>query len=318
MSQTLCGYTFHATQCEYKLASTWTCSGTLCAVTENSSLLEKMNLQPFQCAWRHVGTDLLSFCRTWTKRYLITSQTRVKCVSRIHHRTIFRQKLKQTLRVGGPQLPLSISSSFIIFFVLLPFCLKTKITDLLTHNLCIPPPPPPPPPPQRQLALVQPQMLALHWPARINLWGHFLRGYSNSHLYALSFRTSVPSMFPPTMTCSIKYRKRWSSAKLWGICFPGSSTRTVSATSSICTKCGLFRKSSKKTLLLFFLSSSIWPLLVTADNLLVSCVFPCVVFWPDLILLNFWFFLFNYALFTITWTKGPSQKFAEAEWDEQN
>ena len=26
------------------------------------------------------------FCRTWTKRYLITSQTRVKRVSRIHHR----------------------------------------------------------------------------------------------------------------------------------------------------------------------------------------------------------------------------------------
>ena len=33
----------------------------------------------FLCVW---------FCRTWTKRYLITSQTRVKRVSRIHHRTI--------------------------------------------------------------------------------------------------------------------------------------------------------------------------------------------------------------------------------------
>ena len=32
----------------------------------------------------------LRFCRTWTKRYLITSQTRVKSVSRIHHRTILR------------------------------------------------------------------------------------------------------------------------------------------------------------------------------------------------------------------------------------
>ena len=30
----------------------------------------------------------LWFCRTWTKRYLITSQTRVKRVSRIHHRAI--------------------------------------------------------------------------------------------------------------------------------------------------------------------------------------------------------------------------------------
>ena len=28
------------------------------------------------------------FCRTWTKRYLITSQTRVKRDSQIHHRTI--------------------------------------------------------------------------------------------------------------------------------------------------------------------------------------------------------------------------------------
>ena len=30
----------------------------------------------------------LRFCRTWTKRYLITLQTRVKRVSRIHHRII--------------------------------------------------------------------------------------------------------------------------------------------------------------------------------------------------------------------------------------
>ena len=29
-------------------------------------------------------------CRTWTKRYLITSQTRVTRVSRIHHRTVLR------------------------------------------------------------------------------------------------------------------------------------------------------------------------------------------------------------------------------------
>ena len=32
----------------------------------------------------------LRFCWTWTKRYLITSQTRVKHVSQIHHRTILR------------------------------------------------------------------------------------------------------------------------------------------------------------------------------------------------------------------------------------
>ena len=31
------------------------------------------------------------FCRFWTKRYLITSQTRVKRVGRIHHRTILKE-----------------------------------------------------------------------------------------------------------------------------------------------------------------------------------------------------------------------------------
>ena len=70
----------------------------------------------------------LRFCRTWTKRYLITSQTRVKRVSRIHHRTIHQnlKKKKKRLRVGGPQSPFSISFSFILFFVLLPFFLNTK------------------------------------------------------------------------------------------------------------------------------------------------------------------------------------------------
>ena len=114
------------------------------------------------------------FCRTWTKRYLITSQTRVKRVSRIHHRTIalagyttgpssrmvrwcirltrltlvceviryrlvqVRQNQKKTFRVGGPQSPFSISSSFILSFVLLPFFLNTKMlqdcfTCILLH-----------------------------------------------------------------------------------------------------------------------------------------------------------------------------------------
>ena len=34
---------------------------------------------------------------------------------------------KKRLQVGGPQSPLSISSSFILFLALLPFFLKTKI-----------------------------------------------------------------------------------------------------------------------------------------------------------------------------------------------
>ena len=41
----------------------------------------------------------LRFCRTWTKRYLITSQTRVKRVSRIHHRTILLRMVRWCIRL---------------------------------------------------------------------------------------------------------------------------------------------------------------------------------------------------------------------------
>ena len=58
---------------------------------------------------------------------------RVKRVSRIHHRSILtsnkipqKSQKKKTFRVGGPQLSFSISSSFIFFFVLLPFYFKKK------------------------------------------------------------------------------------------------------------------------------------------------------------------------------------------------
>ena len=60
----------------------------------------------------------LSFCRTWTKRYLITSQTRVKHISRIHHRTIIKISKKKDFSGWRPahnrlslSLPLSFSSS---------------------------------------------------------------------------------------------------------------------------------------------------------------------------------------------------------------
>ena len=39
-------------------------------------------------AGRQPEKSFLRFCRTWTKWYLIPPQMRVKCVSRIHHRTI--------------------------------------------------------------------------------------------------------------------------------------------------------------------------------------------------------------------------------------
>ena len=43
-------------------------------------------------------------------------------------------KKKKTFRVGGPQSPFSISSSFILSFVLLPFFLYTKALASLTHK----------------------------------------------------------------------------------------------------------------------------------------------------------------------------------------
>ena len=65
------------------------------------------------------------FCRTWTKRYLITLVCEV-----IRYRLVqVRQNQKKTFRVGGPQSPFSISSSFILSFILLPFFLNTKMNN---------------------------------------------------------------------------------------------------------------------------------------------------------------------------------------------
>ena len=71
----------------------------------------------------------LWFCRTWswTKRYLITSQTRVKRVSRIHHRTILiglaaRNRLLLSFSSSSYFLSFSIQKKFYIA-CWLPFCL---------------------------------------------------------------------------------------------------------------------------------------------------------------------------------------------------
>ena len=66
-------------------------------------------LQPYSCyfaAFVIAIPAFLRFYRPWTGActYLITSHTRIKRVSQIHHRT-------------GPQSPFSISSSFIILFL---------------------------------------------------------------------------------------------------------------------------------------------------------------------------------------------------------
>ena len=51
---------------------------------------------------------------------------KTQIVSRIHHQNL-KKKKKKTFRVGSPQSPFSIPSSLILFFVLLPLFLKTKI-----------------------------------------------------------------------------------------------------------------------------------------------------------------------------------------------
>ena len=65
-------------------------------------------------------TSFFWFCRTWTKRYLITSQTRVKRVSRIHHRTIqkilFGLAARKRLSLSLP-LSFSPSSYFLSFSI---------------------------------------------------------------------------------------------------------------------------------------------------------------------------------------------------------
>ena len=47
------------------------------------------------------------------------------------------KKEKKTFRVGGPQSPFSISSSFILFFILLPFFLKSKKPAFLCVCTCV-------------------------------------------------------------------------------------------------------------------------------------------------------------------------------------
>ena len=52
--------------------------------------------------FRQIRTNfLLRFCRTWPSRYLMTSQTRVKCVSWIDHWTILRMVCQCILLAWG-------------------------------------------------------------------------------------------------------------------------------------------------------------------------------------------------------------------------
>ena len=62
----------------------------------------------------------VSWCIRLTRLTLVCEVIRYRLVQ-------VRQNQKKTFRVGGPQSPFSISSSFILSFVLLPFFLNTKM-----------------------------------------------------------------------------------------------------------------------------------------------------------------------------------------------
>ena len=63
---------------------------------------------------------MVRWCIRLTRLTLVCEVIRYRLVQ-------VRQNQKKTFRVGGPQSPFSISSSFILSFVLLPFFLNTKI-----------------------------------------------------------------------------------------------------------------------------------------------------------------------------------------------
>ena len=69
---------------------------------------------------------MVRWCIRLTRLTLVCEVIRYRLVQ-------VRQNQKKTFRVGGPQSPFSISSSFILSFVLLPFFLNTK---MITHHSC--------------------------------------------------------------------------------------------------------------------------------------------------------------------------------------
>ena len=64
------------------------------------------------CRLSIINILFLWFCRTWTKRYLITSQSRVKRVNRIYHRTIMNIAKPQLTTFPRASLVLKTAAAF--------------------------------------------------------------------------------------------------------------------------------------------------------------------------------------------------------------
>ena len=87
-------------------------------VNHPDSVLAKVGKLPAKRALRWLGGSIL---------FLVLSDLNQAVPNKIRYRLVqVRQNQKKTFRVGGPQSPFSISSSFILSFVLLPFFLNTK------------------------------------------------------------------------------------------------------------------------------------------------------------------------------------------------
>ena len=74
----------------------------------------------WRCIIGHTLLRMVRWCIRLTRLTLVCEVIRYRLVQ-------VRQNQKKTFRVGGPQSPFSISSSFILSFVLLPFFLNTKM-----------------------------------------------------------------------------------------------------------------------------------------------------------------------------------------------
>ena len=83
----------------------------------------------WRCIIGHTLLRMIRWCIRLTRLTLVCEVIKYRLVQ-------VRQNLKKrTFRVGGPQSPFSTSSSFILFFVLLPFFLNTKWKLPVSHRL---------------------------------------------------------------------------------------------------------------------------------------------------------------------------------------
>ena len=113
---------------------------TVCGTYDHGCCQYKHTIQVRQCPgpfyiykFGRLPSCTLAFCGTGMGKsvHLFLKSE----VSHIDTSLTKSQKKTFQVAIGGPQSPFSNSSSFILFFVLLPFFLKTKMTTSMNKNL---------------------------------------------------------------------------------------------------------------------------------------------------------------------------------------